>query len=295
MERASILIVVEEPGLLLHLNTIVSSTSPECDIFLAESSLTARDYLARRNFQLVILTERNLDLARFIRDEKSGSKHSKMLLLTEYGKKFFKSVPEKFGINYYLNIPFSPEEFKQLYLKIYVGIARKINPGEQFERESEEALNMLAEFRKTVDARCVFISDSNGSILCTDGKSEKLELSVVAPLLSGGIATIGEVGNQLDGGEASTSFVYQEGKDFSTYALNIGKKYILNIVMDKTENNNKVGIIWYYARPLSQKLEKVLAPDEALKQKSFIETEINKKVLLELDKVFSNSNDLQGR
>jgi hypothetical protein len=65
--------------------------------------------------------------------------------------------------------------------------------------------------------------------------------------------------------------------------------------MDKTENNNKVGIIWYYAKPLSQKLEQVLAPSDAPKQKSFIGNEINKNVLLELDKVFSNPNDLQGR
>jgi len=295
MERVSILIVVEDPGLVLQLNTVISSVSPESDIFLAETSSKAREYFLFRSFQLIILDERNLQLKGFIRSEKSGSQHAKLLLLTEYGKKFFKSVPEKIDINYYLNIPFSQEEFKKLFLKIYAGITGKIHTDVQSEREFEGALSILSDFRKAVDARCVFISDMNGSILCMDGREDKLEISVIAPLLSGGIATIGEVGNKIDGEEDSISFAYHEGQNFSIYALNVGKKHILSIIMDKSENNNKVGIIWFYAKPLSKKLVQVLSTANTSKENSVLENEINKNVLSELDKVFSINNNLQGR
>lgn len=295
MYVAKILIIVEEPRVSLSLNSIITASVPNCEILLARSKLNAREFLQNQNIQLIILDEKNLDLVRFIRLECEKNKNTKLLLLTEMGKGFFKSTPEKIPIDYFINIPFSQNEFRKLFLRIFDGIEKKMPLGLKPEQGIKKAQLIIMEFRKSVDAQCVFVSDINGSVLFKDGQIDRMEISVIATLLSGGIATMGEAGKKIDGGEDSDNFTYHEGMNYSMYALNIGREHILNIIMNKTNGNNKVGIIWFYAKPLSLKLAQTLLESDDLQDKTSMENEINKYMLGELDKVFSASQYLEGR
>ena len=48
------------------------------------------------------------------------------------------------------------------------------------------------------------------------------------------------------------------GKQKDLYALNIGRLYLLILVIDRAEFSNKLGAVWYYARRTAIDLRNIL-------------------------------------
>jgi hypothetical protein len=97
-------------------------------------------------------------------------------------------------------------------------------------------------------ARCVLFCEINGTVITKVGNTEGLPLDDITSLLGGSIATILQVGVKIDGEGDVSNLAYREGKQKDLYAINVGRTYLLILMIDRAEFSNKLGAVWYYAR-----------------------------------------------
>jgi len=124
-------------------------------------------------------------------------------------------------------------------------------------RQYQVCQQKLLELRHAIAARCIFLSDSVGSILVSAGDSANVTPELMASLLGGGIATLQEAGKVLSD-EAIINLTYREGTKTDLYAINVGTQFMIIILIDKKAGFAKMGSIWYYARQTALSLNEYL-------------------------------------
>jgi hypothetical protein len=144
---------------------------------------------------------------------------------------------------------------------------------------------MLA-LRHAIAARCIFLSDSVGSILVSAGDTANLTPELMTSLLGGGIATLQEAGKVLED-EAIINLIYREGTKTDLYAINVGANFLIIILVDKKAGFAKMGSIWYFARQTALSLDEYLNVRHADLASQGNLAEINhQEVSDELDRLF---------
>jgi hypothetical protein len=146
----------------------------------------------------------------------------------------------------------------------------------------------------TTGAECVFVSDMNGSVIHSEGKTETIQLPVMATLLSGSMVTLIEAGQKTDGEENTVNFTYHEGRQECVYSINVGKEHLLNTIMNSKHTNNKVGLIWFYAKPASQKLNNLISGSNTNTSTDPLQGKKENDILGEFDKLLDIQKDIKG-
>ncbi len=295
MEIISILISVDEYKELPELDSLIRSVIPDVNVLQVSSMAAARISLLNQIFDLVILDDDRADLITFLRNESPGNQTSRLLMLTEYSQE---SAREETGLtktDYSLPIPFTSDQFKECFLKIIKEIKEKKTLTSSSHENQQDIVDLLKEYHQATGATCVFISDINGSIIHTEGLSDGLHLPVMAALLSGSMVTLIEAGSRSEGDQNPLNFLFHEGKDYCVYSINIGHDYLLNTIMGSKNADNKVGLIWFYAKPVSQKLSVILSGPNSGKPGKSLHSEMSNDMLDEFDKLLLPIEKKKGR
>ncbi len=144
----------------------------------------------------------------------------------------------------------------------------------------------LLALRHQISARCILLSDSVGSILVSAGNTAGLAPELMTSLLGGGIATLQEAGKVLMD-DAIIHLSYREGKKTDLYAINIGVRFLIIIIIDKTIGYSKMGSIWHYARQSALTLHEYLTASHSASDSPHELSEISDSAISnELDRLF---------
>lgn len=107
---------------------------------------------------------------------------------------------------------------------------------------------VLDQLGNDVAPRCVFLTDREGRTIACTGLYTGLDISRIASLLSGSIATLAEAGRTINDFDDAVHLEYCEGKSESLYAINIGSQFLLIILIDRGSSSSRLGLVWYYAK-----------------------------------------------
>jgi len=116
------------------------------------------------------------------------------------------------------------------------------------EEDYQNLSHILELLQKDTGARCVLLTDGEGTIIAHTGYFESLAVSRLSFLLSGSIASLAEAGSAIDHTTSAINLAYREGKSEELYAINLGSKFLLIILIDRGPFSSRLGLVWYHAR-----------------------------------------------
>ncbi len=117
--------------------------------------------------------------------------------------------------------------------------------------------SLLSGLIADTNAQCVLVSDTVGMRLMEAG-TVPLDFGMgIEPLLATSFSTAGQLARQLKEPEARSLYMH-EGVRYDIYVFNIGQRYILTLVFDKSINAGQLGSVWVYTKRVIRQLEGAL-------------------------------------
>lgn len=261
MRSKQILIVDDEPAILAVLKGALRKTDANYQVTTAKDGFSALDQLQQKTFDLVV-TDFNmagmdgLELLETIRYQQP---QAKMIMITAYGYDGLEDDVQQLDAFRYLTKPLEIDAFRQVVKEALADVSSKrpnlfILSDEQY----NEVHKLLKQLQMDVGGRCTFLTSTNGNTIARIGDAGKIAVEEIASLLSGGLVSLGEAGRILDGAEESINLAYREGKNEYLYAINVGPRLLLTLIINRTVYSSKLGSVWYYAQQAAVNLNKTL-------------------------------------
>ena len=99
-----------------------------------------------------------------------------------------------------------------------------------------------------VGARYIFLTDNEGRYIAFTGIDDNVNFRKIAALLGGSIATLIEAGRTIDNDEEAINLGYREAQKGNLYVVNVGRQFLLIIVIDRGPSSSRLGVVWYCAQ-----------------------------------------------
>lgn len=261
MRSKQILIVDDEPAILAVLKGALRKADADYRVTTAKDGFAALDELQQKTFDLVV-TDFNmagmdgLELLETIRYQQP---QAKMIMITAYGYDGLEDDVRQLDAFRYLTKPLEIDAFRQV-VKEAVADANSKRPNLFIlsDEQYDEVHKQLKQLQMDVGGRCTFLTSTNGNTIARIGDAGKITVEEIASLLSGGLVSLGEAGRILDGAEDSINLAYREGKSEYLYAINVGSRLLLTLIINRTAYSSKLGSVWYYAQQAAVNLRKTL-------------------------------------
>ncbi len=289
MGAKHILIVDDEESILTVLKGSLKKMGADYQVTTATDGFTALDRLKEREFDLVISDYRmaEMDGMELLEAVRYLQPQAHIIMMTAYHNSILASEVRKLQAYRYLTKPLQINEFRQV-IREALGVTTA--PSKSILVLSDERyqhLNRLLEqLRVDVSARCIFLTDAEGGTIARTGDTEKMPIEQVASLLGGGIATLLEAGRVIDGDMETINLAYREGKHEYLYAINVGQRLLLILIIDRTPYSSRLGAVWYYVQQTALTLLKKLQEAEYASPQQVFHEAIDQAFDDELDKLF---------
>ncbi len=109
--------------------------------------------------------------------------------------------------------------------------------------------DLLRELLEKSDATTALIIDQGGFLITSQGDARQFDLTTIAALASGAFMANQTIANLVH--ETNFNSVYQQGENFSMFALCIDSNCILVVIFKATVS---VGVVKYFAGPIAAKI-----------------------------------------
>jgi DNA-binding NarL/FixJ family response regulator len=290
MRNQTVLLIDEDEVVLSLLQKSLVGHSPTHKILIESTPAGAIQRLGEQAIDLVIadlpsVTARETHLL----DTLSGWKTpGKAVVVTAYNYQRVAEVNIGALTNaYLLPKPIKMNDLKQVMDKVLGRPADVLlEKPEGADQQLKAIQKEIEELRRNTHARTILLNDSSGNILYRLGTMDGLPLEAFTSLLCAGLATLVEAGKSLDDGDA-INLAYREGKLSDLYAINISGQWVMVLVIDRGQNYERLGSVWYYARKSALQLKQILDASSQEKTKMKFDGAINQAYSDELDKLFS--------
>ncbi len=259
--KGTILIVDDDLLTRSSLQRILSHQGYEVE--QAENAEAAQKLLARRFFDLVItdLQMPGQNGLMLLRDIKSRSPHTPVVMFTAYGSMDVVIEALRSGANDFLTKPYKPDEMLTIVAR-EVGRHRRALPpamdealGLQLSAETSDAIaQLLLNLRVEINARGVLIIESNGSVVAAKGAVEDLNISALGALVAGNFAATASIASII-GEESTFRLNFHEGERFSVYSGQIVPGVFLVVIFGQ---DTRLGAVVYYTKDTLAKLKPLL-------------------------------------
>lgn len=117
------------------------------------------------------------------------------------------------------------------------------------EQDIHELDGALREFNTSADATAALIIDKGGFLITHQGDASEFDLTSIAALASGAFMANQTIAGLVN--ESSFNSIYQQGENFSIYAVNVDE-YCILVIIFKAQTG--VGIVKYYADDAVRKI-----------------------------------------
>lgn len=293
MKKKRILIVDDEESILTVLKGALKKMDPNYEIVTATDGFVALDEIKKEPFDLVIsdFNMTQMDGLELIEAIQYIDPTTKIIMITAYGSDAVELETGRLQTYRYLTKPLEIKTFRQIVQGALKDKAATSRPsvlalsGGQYQQVSR----MIEQLRSDVGARCVFLADTQGQTIARRGHTDKLPAGEMASLLGAGIATLGEAGRALDDDDDAINLAYRESKNSYLYALNIGRRLLLILVIDRGSYSSRLGTVWYHARQTALALRQVVSEAEPVTSQQVFNSSTAPAFEAELDKLFGAS------
>jgi len=290
MRNHRILIVDDEESVLTVLKHGLRMLD-NYEVATACDGASALEMLQQVQFDLVVTDYKmaGMDGLKLLETVKAIQPSTKVILMTAYGTDEIQAEALRLQACQYLEKPVEISTFQNV-IETALGKIAISRPGIVIlsDESYRQVVQLLKALKEDVSARCSFLADSDGHVIAHIGATGDLPLEQLASLLGGGIATLIESGRMFDDDEDSINLAYREGKGDCLYAINVGDRLLLILVIHNSPYSTRIGSVWYYAQQTATKIRQIVGdanfanPDRVFGETSEEELE------LELDNLFSS-------
>ncbi|MDQ6963700.1 MAG: response regulator [Mariprofundales bacterium] len=184
---------------------------------------------------------------------------ARVVLMTAYGTSEVEAQARKLQAYRYLAKPLELQDFRQVVSQALddMVVNREgvlMLPDTRYMQIGR----LLARLQREVGAHCVLLVDVQGQVIAQQGKTESLPVSEMVALLGGGIATLSEAGQALDGKVDALNLIYRESECYHLYGINVGVHLALIVLIAHTEYSSPLGSVWYYTRRIVTELQQMV-------------------------------------
>lgn len=288
MDDKHILIVDDEESILTVLKNSLKKLGVDYQVTTATNGFAALDRLQEQAFDLVV-TDYNMaemDGLELLEAIRYLQPQARVIMITAYGYEALEREVRRLNGCRYLTKPLEINVFRQIVQEM-LGMASRPGILVLSDEKYHQVNHVLEQLRADVGGRCVFLTDADGRIIVRTGDTDKLAMEEIASLLGGGIVTLQEAGRSMDGETDSMNLGYREGKQDELYAVNVGRRRLLIIVIKRGPYSSRLGSVWYQARQAATNLRQALAEAEYAHPRQIFSKSLDRAFELELDKLFN--------
>ncbi len=290
MTKKHILIVDDEESIRTVLKNSLQKLGPEYQVTAVADGMAAITQLRRQPFDVVVTDYKmvGMDGLELLEAANSIRPEARVILMTAYGSNTLEAQARRLQAYRYLAKPLEITAFRQV-IQEAVGDIAVNQPGLLIlsDNRYRDALTALTRLREDVGARCIVLTDARGRVITRTGDLSGLNTEEMASLLGGGMATLQEVGRVLDDDPDAIHLAYRESKREFLYAINIGERILLILVVDRQAYSSRIGSVWYYAQKTALALRATLGEtDFATPPGLFLDEKVDEAFDLELDRLF---------
>lgn len=291
MTHKRILIVDDEEAILTVLkNSLRKLDDKKYEVITAGDGFTALSQLEQQRFDLVV-TDYNMiemDGLELIETIRYLQPETRILMITAYGHEAIEAEARRLQVHGFLTKPLEINEFRRVVQEALGEPApRRTGVLVLSPERHKQVSHLLAQLQKDVSARCTFLTNAEGRPLAKTGQLDRLPLVELASLLSGGLASLNEVGRTLDLNGEAINLAYHEGRREHLYAINIDHHFLLILIIDRGPYSSRLGSVWYYARQVALLLRDILSEAEYDQPPLLFQGMIEQAFTTELDKLLS--------
>lgn len=292
MNGKRILIVDDEESILVVLKNSLKKLGPDYQIATVTDGFAALDQIMAESFDLIV-TDYNMahmDGLELLEAIHYTQPNAQVIMMTAYGNDILEAEARRLQIRY-LAKPLEINLFRQVVQETLDDL-----PAGQFgililsHKRHQQISQLLEQLRSDVSARCLFLADVQGHIIARLGNADQISMEETASLLGGSIATLREAGHAIDGDPDAINLAYREGKHEYLYALNIGQRLLLVLIIDRGQYTSRLGTVWYYAQQVVVTLRQILRETEYANPRQIFDARVDQAFQSELDKLFGNDN-----
>lgn len=290
MTKKHVLIVDDEESIRTVLKNSLQKLGPGYQVTAVADGMAAITQLRRQPYDVVVTDYKmvGMDGLELLEAAKSIRPETRVILMTAYGSNTLEVQARRLQAYRYLAKPLEITAFRQV-IQEAVGDIAVNQPGLLIlsDNRYQDALTALTRLREDVGARCIVLTDARGRVITRTGDLSGLNTEEMASLLGGGMATLQEVGRVLDDDPDAIHLAYRESKRECLYAINIGERILLILIVDRQAYSSRIGSAWYYAQRTALALRATLGEtDFATPPELFLEDKVDEAFDLELDRLF---------
>ncbi len=260
-----ILIVDDEDAILTVLRSSLKKLGADYNVVTASDGNQALALLGKRPFDLVVTDYRmaGMDGLELLGRIRALRPEARVVLMTGYGNRVLEAESKRLNAFRYLTKPLELDTFRQVVKEAVAdlptgGSTLLILSEERYRRVNDR----LTQLQMEAGARCVLLTDSDGRFIARTSDVEDIPLEQVASLLGGCAASLLEAGRVIDGDEDTINMAYREGTRDCLYAVNVGHRLLLTILIARGPHSSRLGSVWFAARRAAVDLGEVFAQPE---------------------------------
>ena len=289
MTLKRILLVDDDKSVLTVLKNSLKKLDTPCRIVTATNGFEALDALQQEPFDVVVadFNMPEMDGLELIEAIRYARPEARIIMITAYGTPYLETKVEQLHAYRYLTKPLDIRAFRHIIAEALQASAPddasvSVYMDEQFDRLNR----LLAQLKTDVNAHCLVLTDLEGHAIARIGNTERLPVQEMASLLGGGIATLREAGRMLDADSDAIHLAYRESKKHYLYALNIGRQFLLLIIINRGPYASRLGTVWYYAQQAAVDMFHLLNQTTLKAHRRISNPALGEAIGEELDKLF---------
>ena len=281
--------VNDTESILTAMVSSLDQLGKEYHVIPVTNSRAALEEIKQRQFDLIItdLQGSSGNGIRFLEQVQAIHPGTRILIAEEDDSAEVKAEASRLNIYRYLVNPVDSGVFPANVEEV-VGVNSLNQGGISILGEDDYATikQILDQLEKDVGARCVFLTDGEGTIIAHSGYIESLAVSRISSLLSGSIASLAEAGKAIDASVEAINLAYSEGKSYDVYAINIGSRFLLIILIDRGPSSSRLGLVWYHGRLAASSLTERMKIAKYTRPGNILGDNIEQDINGEFDKLF---------
>ncbi len=254
-----ILIVDDEESILTVLKSSLKKLGPEYRVVTVANGQAALEQIKQRSFDLVVTDYKmaGLDGLRLLEQIRLERPETRVILMTAYGSSSVEAEASRLKAYRYIAKPLELNAFRQI-VKEAVGQNKPALSGifVLSENDYREVVQILHKLQAEVGARYIFLTDNEGRYIAFAGIDDNVDFRKIAALLGGSVATLHEAGQTIDDDDEAINLGYREARKGNLYVINVGRQFLLIIVIDRGPSSSRLGAVWYCAQLAAMTLRK---------------------------------------
>lgn len=262
MPAKTILIVDDEQFIINIMLGALRTASLDAEILTAASGEEALQVLRSRPVEVLVTDYLmiGMDGLELIGAARSIRPETRVILITAYSSAALELEARRLQVLRFLTKPLEIAEFRQVVQQA-LGDSPPARPTAELlsEEHYRQVVDLLEQLRLEINARCLCVCAPDGRVIVSSGHMEPAALEAAGRVSARQMTAVQPPIETPERDPVAAVLVYQEGSRLAQYSVNIGRRFILLIIMERSQTNTRLDTVWFHARHAAAELDRLLA------------------------------------